>query len=288
MEDYLVRIIAKEAGVRGLACVTTGLANEAILRHEATGAVSIGLARGLSAAALMGALLKVQQRVALKFEGSGLLKKMVVESNSYGKVRGYATPLDETESANRSINLLELFGQNGILTVVKDVRLKELYQGIVPLISGEVDSDLAHYLNHSEQTPSVVELDQLLGDDGRMVVAGGLLVQALPGREALNLDAYVNRIDDLPPLATLLADGKTPEELLALLFSADEYEVLEARPLTFECSCSWERSEKALLLLGRAEIESLIEEQEAIVDCHFCHRRYIFGAEALEMLLEKL
>ena len=288
MEDYLVRVMAKEAGVRGLACVTTELTNEAIRRHEAQGAVSIGLARGLASAALMGALLKVQQRVALKFEGGGLLKKMVVESNSYGKVRGYATPIAEHGAISSPANMMDLFGPNGLLTVVKDVRLKELYQGIVPLISGEVDSDLAHYLNQSEQTPSLVELDQHLGEDGRMVVAGGLLIQALPGNEALNLDTYVNRLDDLPPLATLLADGKTPEEVLAFVFSGEEYEVLEARPLFFECSCSWARSEQALLLLGRAEIESLIEEQEAVVDCHFCHQRYIFDAAALELLLEKL
>ena len=118
VEDYLVRIMAKEAGVRGLACVTTELTNEAIRRHEAQGAVSIGLARGLASAALMGALLKVQQRVALKFEGGGLLKKMVVESNSYGKVRGYATPIAEHGAISSPANMMDLFSPNGLLTVV--------------------------------------------------------------------------------------------------------------------------------------------------------------------------
>lgn len=291
--DYLVRILARDAGLLGLACTTTDLVNEAARRHAGHPVATEVLAQGLTAAALMGALLKIQQRVALKFEGDGPMRKMVVESDSYGRVRGYvARPELEGTARLHRPTPVEAIGHNGLLTVVKDLRLANLHTGIVPMSSHALAEDLAFYLNQSEQTPSLVEIDEVLAENGaeqsRAAVAGGLLVQELPGRAESALEGVAQRLDGLPKLGRLLQDGESPESVLAQLFADLEYETLEARPLRFECTCSWERSEKALIMLGRAEIETLIEEGQAVVDCHFCHERYIFGREALETIIDKV
>jgi hypothetical protein len=176
--DYLVRILARDAGLLGLACTTTDLVNEAARRHAGHPVATEVLAQGLTAAALMGALLKIQQRVALKFEGDGPMRKMVVESDSYGRVRGYvARPELEGTARLHRPTPVEAIGHNGLLTVVKDLRLANLHTGIVPMSSHALAEDLAFYLNQSEQTPSLVEIDEVLAENGaeqsRAAVAGG-------------------------------------------------------------------------------------------------------------------
>jgi molecular chaperone Hsp33 len=288
MSDYMVRILAKEAGLRGLACITTDLVNEARERHAANPAATAALAHGLTGAALLGALLKVRQRVALKVEGNGPLRKLVAEADSHGRVRGYvAQPQAWLPTDTDPLDTAVTLGHVGLLTVVKDLRLKELYEGVVPLHTGQLDSDLVFYLNSSEQVPSLVEIGVKLTATGGCQVAGGLLFQSLPDQEITPLRDLAERLDDLAPLGELLAAGQTPEQVLASLLTSVPYEILETQPLRFECSCSWQSSEQALVALGHAELTSLIDEGQAVVDCHFCHQRYIFGREALEMILER-
>jgi molecular chaperone Hsp33 len=284
--DRIVRVLAKEAGVRGLACVTTALVAEAQRRHHTSPAATVALGYGLTAVALMGALLKVQQRVALKVEANGPLQKLVAEGDSYGRVRGYVAVPDVT--APDPMDTASTLGNRGLLTVVKDLQLKELYEGVVPLQTGRLDSDLIYYLHHSEQVPALVEIDVKLNPAGELVAAGGLLLDALPGQDLTTLRNLAERLDDMAPLAEVLAAGETPATILAHLFGEVPYEVLEERPLRFECSCSWERSEQALIALGRAEIKNLMSEGQAVVDCHYCGERYIFGREALETILDKM
>lgn len=288
MEDYLVRILAKESGVRGLACVTTNLVNEAGDRHGVSPTAAAVLGRALTGAALMGALLKVQQRIALKFEGSGPVAKVVVESDSYGKVRGYvAEPKVDLPKVGGEYDVVSAIGRAGLLTVVKDLRLKNLYESVVPLAASDIDSDLTVYLEQSEQIPSAVEVGVLVGEDSRAVMAGGLLIQSMPPQGAAEVEQLKERIQELPPVEELLKSGQKPEEVLALVFDGIAYEFLEKRRLQFKCGCSRARSEQALIALGRAEIEMLLEsEGQAVVDCHFCHERYVFSGEELEMLLE--
>lgn len=300
--DYLVRIWAKEAGLRALACVTTGVANEASRRHSAQPAASAMLAEGLTGAALLGATLKVKQRIALKFEGNGPLQKLLVESDSYGRVRGYVAQPEAVVAAGRDIYDINSLDTNSLginslgsrvtLTVVKDVQLSNLQQSVVDMSGHSIDVGLTYYLSQSEQTQSIVEIDELLNThdeaEHRLRVAGGLLVQALPDHQEGALEQVAERLDSLPSMSQLLRDGESVEDILASIFVDFEYETLEVRPLEFHCSCSWERSEKALTMLGREDLEILIDEGQAVVDCHFCHERYIFGREALEMILEDL
>ncbi|MEJ2750676.1 MAG: Hsp33 family molecular chaperone HslO, partial [Anaerolineae bacterium] len=155
----------------------------------------------------------------------------------------------------------------------------------------DVDTDLMAYFEQSEQIPTAVAIGLALNGDGAVAVSGGLLVQTLPPHEAN--EAVVARLQDrlqeLPPLEELLQSGQTPEEVLALLFEGIAYEVLEKRPLRFECGCSRERSEKALIMLGREAVAQLLaDEGEAVIDCHFCHERYVFDDVELELILEEM
>jgi molecular chaperone Hsp33 len=288
MNDYMVRVIAKESGVFALACRTTALVREAAERHQANAAASVALGYGLTAGVLLGALLKVQQRVALKVEADGPLRKLLIEADSYGRVRGYvAEPNAAIPPTVDPTDLPSTLGRHGVLTVVKDLRLKELYEGVAPLQTGQLDSDLVFYLNQSEQLPSLVEIGVKLVN-GRILAAGGLLLQTMPGYEMLALHELAERLGALARMEELLLAGQTPEMVLATLFADAPYEILEQAPLRFECSCSWQRSEQALIAIGRQELMELITEGQAIVDCPFCHKRYIFGREALETILEKI
>lgn len=286
MSDYIVRILAKEAGVRGLACVTTDLVQDAATRHEASPVATAALGHGLTAAALCGALLKIQQRVAIKVEGDGPLGKMVTEGNSYGRVRGYVSkPAITLPPPLQATDVGFALGRHGLLTVVKDLRLKDLYEGVVSLQGGQLDSDLVYYFMQSEQTPTLVEIDVKLSDKHELQAAGGLLLQLLPNADPTVLRSLAERIDDLPNFAEQLAQGASPEAILATIFGPIDYDMLETRPLQFHCSCSWQWAEQAILLLGREDIEQLMAEGQAVVDCHFCHQRYIFSVEALETII---
>lgn len=289
MTDSIVRAIAKVNGVRALACITTELVKEAARRHQSTPIATAALGHGLTAVALLGALLKAQQRVGFKVSGNGPLRKLVAESDSYGHVRGYvlesalAWPLPITAA-----DVAAALGREGLLTVFKEVRPQELYEGVVPIQTGEVDADLVYYLLKSEQVPTLVEIGVKLDAQGELVVAGGVLLQLMPGQEPAALVEYADRLDDLPPIEELLADGRTPDEILATLFGSVPYDTLEHSTVGFRCSCSWPKSEQALRLLSRDDLEILLTEGQAVVDCHFCHERYIFGRELLEMLLDEL
>jgi len=286
--DYMVRILAKEAGVRGMACVTTELVQDAATRHEASPLAMAALGHGLTAATLLGALLKVRQRVAIKIEGDGPLGKMIVEGNSTGRVRGYVShPAATLPAPWSAADIGMALGRRGLLTVVKDIGLQELYEGVVPLQSGQLDSDLVYYFMQSEQTPTLVEIGTKLNEQDELQAAGGLLLQLLPDADPATLRALAERLDDLPDFAAQLAQGQSPEQILSTIFGPIPYEILEQQPLVFKCNCSWAWAEQAIRLLNREDLAQLMAEGEAVVDCYFCHQRYIFGVETLETILEK-
>lgn len=286
MSDHIVRVLSKEAGVRGLACITSDLTRDGQRRHETSPLATAALGHGLTAAALLGALLKVKQRVALKAEGNGPLKKLLAESDSYGRVRGYVAVPDAPSPADIGPGeVSDGIGLPGLLTVVKDLGLKDLYHGVIELEGNPLDVELIRYLNISEQVPSVVEIGVGMDDFGELLAAGGLLLDVLPGRDLAALQELAERLEDLPTFDVLLADGHTPDDILARVFGPLPYEVLERRPLAFSCSCSRDRSLVALKALEPADLEILLAEGEAVVDCHFCRERYVFDRTDLAQLL---
>lgn len=289
MENYMVRALAKSCGVRGLACLTTGVATEAARRHHASPAGKTVLGYGLTGAALLGAMLKVRQQAAIKVEGDGALRKLVAESDSYGHLRGYFSLREETAAQLTNPNdIAAIVGQQGRLTVVKDLQLRELYESVVPLQTGRLDADLTYYLMMSEQIPSFVEIGVQLDAQGAVRAAGGVLLQLLPDGDLAALTQMAERLDDLPPVGALLANGETPQAILATLFGDEAYEVLETGALDFRCTCSRKRSRHVLTLIGREELAALLDEGEAVIDCHFCHERYVFDRSELATILAEM
>jgi molecular chaperone Hsp33 len=288
MGDYVLRVLAKDFGVRVLTCTTTELAREAARRHAAYPIAAAALTYGMTAGALLGALLKVQERVALKFDGDGRLGKMIIEADAYGRVRGYISVPDAVTGDSLSREAVgDALGRTGVLTVVKDLRLKDLYRSAIAIEYGELDKELATYLNQSEQIPSLVEIGVVMDENNEIQVSGGWLIQALPGHGREAVEKLALSVAEQPTVETLLREGADPEQLMDRLLPAQDYIVLDRTDVEFSCSCSKERSAKALKMLPAEDRLALIAEGEAVVDCHFCHARYTFTRDELETLHEE-
>jgi molecular chaperone Hsp33 len=243
----------------------------------------------LTGAALLGAGLKTGQRVALKFGGDGPLKKIVVEADSNGAVRGYvAEPQVHLPPKNGKLDVAGALGRTGLLTVSKDLRLKEPYQGIVQLVSGEIAEDLAFYLAESEQIPSALALGVYVETDGHVTAAGGFLIQTLPPVQEEVLEQLIARIQKLPSVTDLLRRGSSPETILAEIYADLRYTILDKYALAWQCACSRERVEKALISLGREELANLAAEGEMAITCEFCRQEYTFKREDLQGLLKEM
>lgn len=288
MNDRIVRAMSSAGGIRALACSAGSLAQEICSLQQASATVSIALGRGLSGGALMGALLKPGQRVALKFEGNGPLRKMIIEADSDGAVRGcVGNPSAEAEPLDGRWNVPGVIGRAGFLTVTKDLGLGgEPYHGMVQLRSSEIGDDLACYLTESEQVPSAVGLGASLDAAGQLSVCGGFLVQALPRAEEEEIETIMRKITSLPPISDLLGKGG-PEELLARIFNDMPYNLLESRGMFFRCGCSRDKVEHALLSLGAGELRGLRDRKEgAEVTCEFCRQAYRLDAADIEKLIK--
>ncbi len=280
MTDHIARAMAAKGKIRAVACVTTKLANDISFLQGASPAVTLALGRALSGVALLGSILKQGQRLAIKFEGNGPMQKLIAEADWDGALRAtVAAP----EAMAESVPVL--LGKAGFLTVTKDLGLKEPYTGTVQLVSSEIGEDLAYYLTDSEQIPSAVGLASCLSEDGQLAISGGFLIQSLPPSDEVAVERIMASIGTLPPLTTLLKDGTTPRQLLDILLEGVEHHPLESTELFFRCGCSRDKVERALLSLGKTELERMIEEQgEAAVTCEFCKQQYRFERSELEAL----
>jgi len=290
MADYLLRVMGEQFNVIGLACVTTGLVDEARSLHGTSRTASAALGRALTGGLLMSALMKRGQRVGLKFEGSGPLKKIIVEADHDGTVRGFVGVSDvEVPLNDEKLNVAGALGSEGTLTVFKDLGLKEPYRGIVKLLTGKIAEDIAYYFAESEQIPSAVGLGVFVKPDGKVSAAGGFLIQSLPPSEERTVEYFIENIRKMPFVTDLLREGKTPEDILDMIFSGIPYHVLGKRNLSLRCTCSRERSERVLLSLGREELEGIIAEQgETDVTCEFCRSNYHFTRKELEDLRQEI
>ncbi len=281
MRDQLARAMAAKGKIRAVACITTKLSDDISFLQGASPAVTLAMGRALPGAALLASTLKHGQRLALRFEGNGPMQRLIVEADWDGALR--ATVAVPEAMADTVPGLL---GRAGFLTVTKDLGLKDPYSGMVQLYTSEIAEDLAYYLTESEQIPSAVGLGATLTDEGRIEVSGGFLIQSLPPSDEAAVEQIMATIDTLPPLTTLLKEGKTPQELLELLLAGVEHHPLESTDLFFRCGCSKEKVEKALIAIGRPELERLIAEQgEADVTCEFCRQQYRLEKAELEQLL---
>jgi molecular chaperone Hsp33 len=289
MADQIVRALCLSGGIRVLVCNASVLAREICTLQQASATASIALSRGLAGGALMGALLKDGQRIALKFEGNGPLCKMIIEADSDGAVRGCAgNPAADLEMVKGKWDVAGLIGRAGFLTVSKDLGTGgQPYQGVVQLVSSEIGEDLAYYLADSEQTPSAVGLGATLADDGQIAVCGGFLVQALPKADDVEIDKIMAHIAGLPPLTGLLEDGGA-EGVIRELFGEIPYTILESHDIFFRCGCSQEKVERALLTLGSLELQDMRSKKSgAEVTCEFCRKTYHLDSAELDNLIAR-
>lgn len=290
MSDHIVRALSTAGGIRIIACCVTDLAREICNLQQASSTVSIALGRGLSGGALMGALLKNGQRIALKYEGNGPMRKMIIEADDDGAVRGcVGNPSAEAEPIDGRWNVPAILGRAGFLTVTKDIGMGgEPYQGMVQLRSSEIGDDLAYYLADSEQIPSAIGLGAALDTELHISTSGGFLVQTLPKADNHEIDAILANINSLPPLAEILQTGG-PEALLKQLFGDIPYALLESHDLFFRCGCSREKVEGALLSFNVGELRDMIEKDGgAEVTCEFCRQAYSFGTSDLKRLSQPI
>jgi molecular chaperone Hsp33 len=286
MKDELVRGTAWNGGIRVFAARTTELVSELQRRHGTFPTATAALGRTATAAAMMGVMLKGNERLTVQVKGDGPLGQIVIDANAVGEIRGYVDhPQVHLASNNQGkLDVAGAVGRNGYLHVIKDLGLKEPYTGSVPIISGELGEDFTLYFAESEQSPSAVGLGVLVDTDGSVLHAGGFIVQVMPGLPDAQLERLENAISGMPHVTALLDQGETPESLLHFLVGED-LTIHQAIEPVFKCKCSRERFEKVLITLGKKEIRSLIEEDgKAELHCHFCNEKYLFDAGELEAL----
>lgn len=286
MTDHLVRILSKDGSLRAVAAATTNLTENIRRRQETDPTATVALGRLVSGAALMGALLKGDQRLALMIEGSGPLQRLHAETDADGHVRGSVKqPIAGLPPKADRFDVAGAVGKAGFLHVVKDLGLKEPYRGMVQLYSSEIAEDLAYYLTTSEQVPSTVGLGVALDRDFAVAAAGGFLVQAMPDGDPGLLPLLEERLRRLPPIATLLRQGQSPLQVLEGLFRDIPFTVQLETPLEFRCTCNLAQVTAMLRALPADEVRTMIaEDQGASVTCEFCKQQYHFTAEELSAL----
>lgn len=290
MNDYLVKALAYNGQVRAYAAASTETVNEAQSRHHTWPTASAALGRAMTAGVMMGAMLKGEEKLTVKVEGDGPLGPIIVDADAKGHVRGYVanpqTHFDLNELGK--LDVRRAVGTNGTLTVVKDVGLRDHFSGQVPLVSGELGEDFTYYFAASEQTPASVGVGVHVNPDNSILVAGGFIIQLMPGTDEEIVSDLEQRLQKTPPVSKLIQQGLTPEELLVRLIGEEHVKVLEKLPIKFQCTCSKERFARAIVSLGQEEIRDMIEEDgKADTQCHFCNAEYHFTKEDLEEILQE-
>ncbi|MCH1626918.1 Hsp33 family molecular chaperone HslO [Fredinandcohnia quinoae] len=284
MNDYLVKALAYDGQVRAFAIKTTETVGEAQRRHYTWPTASAALGRTMTAGVMLGATLKGEDKITIKIEGGGPIGLILVDSNAKGEVRGYVTNPQTHFDLNEhgKLDVRRAVGNEGTLTVVKDIGMREQFSGQVPIVSGEIGDDFTYYLVSSEQVPSSVGVGVLVNPDNTILAAGGFLLQLLPGTDEVIISKIEQRLKEIPPISKLIEKGLSPEDILAELVGKDNLKILEKMPVSFVCPCSKERIERAIISLGQEEIEAMINEDEkAEAQCHFCNETYHLTKEEL-------
>ena len=292
MADEIVRVMTKDGSAKAVAITGTQLVERARTIHTLLPVATAALGRTLMAASMMGDMLKEERgSLTLQIKGGGPLGTVLAVSDHEGNVRGYVQngQVETMEKEPGKLDVGAAVGQAGSLTVIKDIGLKEPYVGSIGLFSGEIADDIAMYFVESEQIPTACALGVLIDTDQTVTTAGGYLIQLLPGAEEeaiAKIEAGVRRVG---PVSRALEQGMDSEGVLKAVLSEFDVEILERHPVEYRCYCSRERVSRALISMGREELQSLLEEQgEAQLTCQFCDRVYHFGKDDIETLLKQI
>ena len=292
MSDRIVRAISSDGFVKAAAVSTRELTERARQIHQTLPVGTAALGRTLAAASMMGNALKGQgASVTLQIKGGGPLGTVLAVSDSDGNVRGYVTnpAVDIPLRADGKLNVGSAVGNEGTITVIKDLQMKEPYVGTIDLLGGEIAEDVAAYFVESEQIPTACGLGVLVERDQSVRAAGGYLIQLLPGADEDTIIKVEGGIMAAGNVSALLDADPDPERMLRTVMSDFDIRILESSPIEYKCYCSRDRVERALISLGTEELESMLREQGGCqLTCQFCDAVYDFSAEELQSLIDGL
>lgn len=289
MADRLVKFMSHVDMVT-ISCVdSTNLVEEARRIHRMNPTPTAALGRTLTMGAMMGAMLKGEnEKVTIQILGDGPLGGIVVVANNKAEVKGYVSnSMAEADLLpNGKLNVGGIIGQ-GSLNVIKDIGLKDPYIGNVPLQTGEIAEDFAYYYAISEQVPSAVALGVLVNKDGTVKRAGGYIIQILPDTPGEIISLIENRLSNIKSITEMLEEGMSLEEIATYVSDDLNTRVVEEIEPTFKCDCSRERMEKALMTIGKADLEELQKDEKTELECHFCDKKYLFTSEDIKNILKE-
>lgn len=292
--DNIAIAITNDAALRVYAAVTTQTVAEAQRLHNSYPLATAALGRTLTAAAMMGAMLKNDKgSVTIQIKGDGPLGSIIAVSGADSNVRGYASNPDVVlpPRADGKIDVGGGVGKNGFINVIRDIGTGTPYSGHVELVSGEIAEDLTSYYAVSEQIPTAMGLGVLVGTDGIPQAAGGFIVQLMPG-VGENDEKIIGKVEDtlktMPSVTDMISDGSGSDDIIARILGGIEFNVLEHRRVGYRCNCSTGRVEKTLVSIGRKDLQSLIDEgNETEVNCSFCDKKYVFTPKQLGELMKR-
>lgn len=290
--DHIVRAIAADGMIKATAISAKDMVERARQIHTTLPLATAALGRALMGASIMGDMMKTEAgSVTLQIKGGGPLGTITVVADSEGNARGYLQN-GEVELMEKEPGKLDVgagVGCDGTLTVIRDLHMKEPYVGSVQLVSGEIADDISAYYAESEQVPTACALGVLVDTDQSVITAGGYLIQLLPGADEDLISRLEGNIMKVGHATGVLKDGKSAADLLEAVLEGFDPQMLEEHPVEYRCYCSRERVTRALISMGRDEIEDIIQEQgEAHLTCQFCDCVYDYTKEDLETLLDEL
>ncbi len=290
MKDYIIKATAANAQIRAFAATTKETVEQARQSHDTSPVITAALGRLLTAGAMMGSMMKGEKDIlTLQIRGDGPAGGLTVTADSQGNVKGYAIHPQVILPAN-AIGKLDVGGAlgNGMLSVIKDMGMKEPYVGQTALQTGEIAEDLTYYFAASEQIPSSVGLGVLMEKNNTVRQAGGFIVQLMPFAEESVISRLEENLKTLKPVTTMLDEGFTPEQILETVLAGMDVQFTEKTDTGFYCNCDKARVEKALISLGKKEINDMIKDGKSIeVNCHFCNHNYCFSVEELKQMVKK-
>ncbi len=290
MADYVIRATAARGEIRAFAATTRDLTEKARKNHNTSPVATAALGRLLTAGVMMGCEMKgAEDLLTLKIQGDGPIQGLTVTADSRGNVKGYAfNPMVMLPPNDKG--KLDVGGALGVgvLSVIKDIGLKEPYTGQTILVSGEIAEDITYYYATSEQTPSSVALGVLMNRDNTVRQAGGFIIQLMPGAGEDVIGRLEEKLKEITSVTTLLDEGNTPEMVLENILGEFGLEINDRIPAAFTCSCTKKRVEKALISVGKKELQEMIDDGKTIeVNCHFCNKNYAFTVDELKDLFNK-
>lgn len=286
----LIRCISKMGDLTVMAADTTDIVNRAADIHKTSAVTSAALGRLLTAASLMGSSLKGKDdSVTVKLNGNGPAGTVLAVSDSSGNVRGYVqNPVVELPlNKIGKLDVSGAVGTDGFVTVVKDLGLKDPYVGQTPIVSGEIAEDITAYFAQSEQIPTVCALGVLVNPDLSIKAAGGFLIQLLPTATNETIDLVEKGLEGIEPISAMIDKSMTPEEICRHVLKHFELDVLDESNPVYKCYCSRERTEKALISVGKQGLTEMAEDEVTEVCCQFCDKKYHFTSEQIRTLISK-